>query len=276
LIRNRPGLGAETVLYNFNVEVHNMKKNIRILLADDNKEFSQNLGDILELKGYNVLFAVDGFQALDIIKATPVDLILMDIKMPVMNGVETFKQIKTINPTTPVIMITAFALEELIQESLREGAFACLRKPLDFDELFSTIENAIPGGSMILVVDDDVNLCQNLHDILSDKGYHVSTAFDSTSALDKVKKTRFDILILDLKLPPLNGLETYLAIRDFNPEIVVVIISGFISEMETMVETIKKKGAYTLLEKPIQIEKLLDLIEKIENMNTSDSQNKPE
>jgi DNA-binding NtrC family response regulator len=89
--------------------------------------------------------------------------------MPVMNGVETFKKIKKIKPTTPVIMLTAFALEELIQESLQEGAFACLKKPLDFDELFATIEQAIPNGSMILVVDDDENLCQNLLDVLAKK-----------------------------------------------------------------------------------------------------------
>jgi len=101
-----------------------MKKTFTILLTDDNKEFVQNLSDILELKGYKVLTANDGFQALDIIRVTPVDLILMDIKMPVMNGVETYKKIKKISPVTPVIMLTAYALEELIQESLQEGAFA--------------------------------------------------------------------------------------------------------------------------------------------------------
>jgi len=252
-----------------------MKKNFTILLTDDNKEFTQNLRDILELKGYAVLTASDGFRALDIIKTSPVDLILMDIKMPVMNGVETFKKIKQITPDTPVIMLTAFALEELIQESLQEGAFACLKKPLNFDELFATIEHAIPNGSMILVVDDDENLCRNLLDVLSKKGYRVTIAMDSTSAIEKVRKNVFDIMLLDMKLPPLNGLETYLTIRRICPNIVVVIITGFLSEMEEMIRMVRKNGVYALLEKPIDIDKLLVLLEQIQSLNGKTEPEKP-
>ncbi|MCX6245287.1 MAG: response regulator [Bacteroidetes bacterium] len=242
----------------------NMKKNLRILLTDDNKEFSDNLKDILELKGYEVLMAHDGFKALEIIKDNKVDLILMDIKMPVMNGVETYKQIKTIVPSTPVIMMTAFALEELIQESLQEGAFACLRKPLDFEQLFTTIENALPHGSMILIVDDDVDLCSNLTDMLGRKGYSISVAFDCVTALEKVKVNKFDIMLLDMKLPALNGFETYQAIRKVCPDIVVIIITGYASDMEEMVTAVREQGAYTLLEKPIQIDSLLKLLENIQ------------
>jgi DNA-binding NtrC family response regulator len=240
-----------------------MKNSFTILLADDNKEFTENLRDILELKGYSVLTASDGFQALEIIKISSIDLILMDIKMPVMNGVETFKKIKKIIPNTPVIMLTAFALEELIQESIKEGAFACLKKPLNFTELFSTIEQAIHKGSMILVVDDDENLCQNLLDMLTKKGYMVSFATDSLTAIEKVRKDDFNILLLDLKLPPLNGLETYMNIRQISPNIVVVIITRYLVEMEKMIDITQEKDAYTLLEKPISIDKLLFLITRI-------------
>jgi DNA-binding NtrC family response regulator len=243
-----------------------MKKRPTILLTDDNKEFTLNLSDILDLKGNNVLKANDGFEALDIIKTSTVDLILMDIKMPVMNGVDTYKKIKTIDPIVPVIMLTAYALEELIQESLQEGAFACLKKPLDFNELFATIEQAIHNGSMILVADDDENLCQTLKDILSQKGYRVSVALDSTSAIEKVKTCAFDIMLLDMKLPPLNGLEVYLEIRRFCSGMVVVIITGFLTEIEKMVEMTRKAGAYALLEKPIDINTLLSLLEQIETL----------
>jgi two-component system, NtrC family, response regulator HydG len=244
-----------------------MKTNFRILLTDDNQEFTQNLHDILELKGYGVVIANDGFQALEIIKSSKVDLILMDIKMPVMNGVETYKKIKVITPGTPVIMLTAFALEELIQESMKEGAFACLKKPLDFDELFATIDRAIHSGSMILVVDDDESLCQNLMDILTGKGYRVSIATDGSDAIKKVSENIYDILLLDMKLPPLNGLEVYLNIRSLNPKVVVIIFSGYSKEMVDMIDSIKKEGAYTLLEKPINIDNLLTLLERIENKN---------
>ena len=247
-----------------------MKKTFTILLADDNKEFTENLRDILELKGYSVLTASDGFQALETIKISSVDLILMDIKMPVMNGVETYKKIKKIIPNIPVIMLTAFALEELIQESIKEGAFACLKKPLNFTELFSTIEQAIHKGSMILVVDDDENLCKNLLEILTPKGYRVSFATDSLSAIEKVKKNTYDILLLDMKLPPLNGLETYLNIHQISPNVVVVIITGFLVEMEQMTDITWENGAYALLEKPISIDNLLSMLTKIADLKGKD------
>lgn len=246
-----------------------MKNIFTILLTDDNKEFSQNLQDILEFKGYTVLKAYDGFQALEIIKSTPVDLILMDIKMPVMNGVETYKKIKQIIPSIPVIMLTAFALEELIQEALNEGAFACLKKPIDFDDLFATIEQTIRKGSLVLVVDDDESLCQNLLDILTEKGYRVSFAFDDIDAIEKVKTKTYDIMLLDMKLPPLNGLETYLEIRKISPNIVVVIITGFLLEMENMINMARKNGAYALLEKPLNIDELITILEQIKSQKVN-------
>jgi two-component system, NtrC family, response regulator HydG len=242
-----------------------MSREFTILLTDDNREFIQNLSDILELKGYRVLSASDGFEALEIVKISPVDLIILDIKMPVMNGVETFKRIKQISPGTPVIMLTAFALEELIKESLKEGAFACLKKPLNFEELFTTIENAMQNGSMILVVDDDQNLCRNLMDVLNQKGFKVSFANDSISAIEQVKSKPFDILLLDMKLPPLNGLETYLKIKNISPGIVVIIITGCLPEMEEMAVTLKRNGAYALLEKPIDMSYLISLLGKLQS-----------
>jgi two-component system response regulator PilR (NtrC family) len=119
---------------------------------------------------------------------------------------------------------------------------------------------------MILVADDDENLCQNLQDILSQKGYRVSVALDSTSAIEKVKTCAFDIMLLDMKLPPLNGLEVYLEIRQFCSSMVVVIITGFLTEIEKMVEMTRKAGAYAFLEKPIDINTLLSLLEQIENL----------
>ena len=160
--------------------------------------------------------------------------------------------------------MTAFALEELIQESLQEGAFACLRKPLDFDELFRTIENALPHGSMILIVDDDETLCKNLDEILSQKGYNVSVAYDSKTAFELVRMNKFDIMLLDMRLPALNGFETYQAIRKIRPDLVVIIITGFLSDMEELVNAVRERGAYTLLEKPIQMDTLLNLLEKIQ------------
>ena len=88
-----------------------MSKKLRVLVVDDNEEFCQNITDILELKDYEVVSAYDGFKGLEAVKEDGFDLVLMDVKMPVMDGVETYRKVKEIAPDTPVIMVTADAVE---------------------------------------------------------------------------------------------------------------------------------------------------------------------
>ncbi len=241
-----------------------MEKKPKILVVDDNEDFCRNVEDILELKGYDVQSAHDGFKAIEIVRYNGIDLVLLDIKMPVMNGVETFRKIRELASDTPVIMMTAYAMEEFIRDSLRDGAFGILRKPLNFDKLFSLRGHTTEEGSMILMVDDDEDLCENIKDVLSAKDYCVSVAFDSGKSIEKAREERFDIILLDMKLPPLNGLETYLAIRDIRPEVVVIIITGYSKEMGDIVEDALKKSAYTCLEKPVNMDQLLSRLHQIE------------
>lgn len=248
----------------------------RILVVDDNEEFCRNVADILELKDYEVVTAYDGFKALELVKQNSFDLVLMDVKMPVIDGVETFKKVKKIAPDTPVIMVTAFAVEDLIREALREGAFGSLKKPLDFDEVFELIEQATPNGELILIVDDDENLCANMQDVLSDKGYRVSVAHDGNIAIEKAKKDNFDVMLIDMKLPALNGLETYLAIRDFRPNVVVIIITGYPQEMAKLAQQALQENAYACLEKPINMGELVSLLEQIKEQKAKGILKKPE
>jgi len=249
---------------------------LKILVVDDNEEFCQNVKDILELEDYAVATAYDGLKALDLVKQDGFDLVLMDVKMPKMDGVETFKKMKEIVPDIPVIMVTAYAVEGLIREALREGAFGALKKPLDFDKLFELIERAIPNGELILVVDDDESLCANMKAFLSDKGYRVSVAHDGNTAVERAWENNFDIMLLDLKLPILNGLETYLAIRDIRPNVVVIIITGYRQEMSDVAQQALQGNAYTCLEKPINMDELVLLLRQIEEQKAKGTLKKPE
>ena len=248
----------------------------KILVVDDNEEFCQNVKDILEMRDYAVATAYDGFKAVELVKQDGFDLVLMDVKMPKMDGVATFKRIQEIAPDTPVIMVTAYAVEELIREALREGAFGSLRKPLDFDKLFELIERAIPNGALVLVVDDDQNLCASINDVLSDKGYRVSVAYDGNTAVERAWENNFDIMLIDMKLPPLKGLETYLAIRDFRPNVVVIIITGYSKEMDELVHQALRDCAYACLEKPINMDELVLLLRQIEEQKAKGTLKKPE
>lgn len=199
-----------------------MSEKLKILVVDDNEDFCRNVRDIPKLKYYVVVIADDGFKAFGLLEQNHFDLMLMYIKMPVMDGVETFKRMKKTAPDTPVIMITAYAVEELIREALREGAFGCLKKPLDFDKLFELIRQATDKGSLLLVADYE-HMCSNIENILSDKGNPVTVAYNGDTAIQKTRENNCNIVFLDMKLPSLNGLEVYLSIRDIRPSVVVII-----------------------------------------------------
>lgn len=236
---------------------------LKILIVDDSKEFCMSLADILEAKGYGVESENSGEAAIAKVKEKSFDVILMDIKMPVMNGVEAFKQIKKISPQTAVIMVTAYSLENLISEALAEGAFGVLHKPLDIDKLIEQIELARERGMLILVTDDDPATRETFKDVLEAKGYRVSTAATGEEAIDQSRERPDDILFIDMKLPALNGLETYLAIKEINPRAIAVIITGYYEGMKDLVDKALEKGAYTFMKKPLDMDKVLELIEEI-------------
>ncbi len=118
-----------------------MKANI--LVVDDLKSMRVTLGGILEDEGYNVVLAENGYQAIEAAKQTSFGLIFMDIKMPGINGVQTLREVKKINPQAAVIMMTAYSVEDLVKEALEEGAYAVVYKPFDIENILSIIESAL-------------------------------------------------------------------------------------------------------------------------------------
>lgn len=106
-----------------------------ILIVDDEQEIGLMVGEFLRRRGYQTQTAVNGEQALDLIRAESPDLVLLDIYMPGINGVEVLRRIQQINPSIGVIMLTASQEEALLQAALDIGAFDVLCKPVNLDQL---------------------------------------------------------------------------------------------------------------------------------------------
>lgn len=118
-------------------------KNAAILVVDDDAAHRTMLKTLISGWGYSVTEADDGSSALDQVRQRPFDLILMDIRMLKVSGLEALSQIKVINPAIPVIIMTAYASVETAVEALKNGAYDYLTKPLDFDELRLAMERAM-------------------------------------------------------------------------------------------------------------------------------------
>ena len=237
----------------------------RILLVDDNEAYTDSIRDILEDEGYAVVTANRGERACALTQTDHFDLVLMDIKMPGMNGVECFLRMKRQNPSVRVILFTAYALTDLVKEAKENGVLAVLKKPLSMEKLHGIIEETLaqPTGGCILVADDDQALCENLYDALTDYGYRVATACGARAAIREAQHHAFDIFLLDLKMPELNGLEVYRRVKRLQPNLVTILMTGYAEEMSDLIRQAMDESAYTTLPKPIDVEALLVLLNRI-------------
>lgn len=118
-----------------------MSEKMRVLVVDDDVAMCETLSDILEDKGYQVITANDGCQAVEQAKQSDFDFVLMDIKMPRLNGVEACKIIRSENPNVKVVLITAYAMEDLVQEALKDDTVRIFFKPLDIGKVLKLLQD---------------------------------------------------------------------------------------------------------------------------------------
>jgi CheY-like chemotaxis protein/anti-sigma regulatory factor (Ser/Thr protein kinase) len=114
-----------------------------ILVVDDEEIIRDSFEDIFTRKGYNVIKAGDGVEALKIIKSTIIDLTIADVKMPKMNGLELLKHIKALYKDLPVILMTGYGSEDIAMQALTLGASNYLKKPFNLLHVIDTIEKVL-------------------------------------------------------------------------------------------------------------------------------------
>lgn len=239
-----------------------MRENPKVLVVDDDQRMVKTICDILKVKGYQTEPAHSGREAVEKVRERDLDCVLMDVKMPEMDGVAALKLIKEIAPETPVVLMSAYATDEQAEEAKRQGAAAVLTKPIDFQQVLSFL-SLLQQEQSILVVDDDPLFSKTLKDILQANGHHVETEADPSKVLEHMDKRPQWVVILDLKLGTADGLDVLRRVRARYPEVPVVLATGYRNEMTTCIEQGMRVGAYTCLYKPLEMDRLLKLIEDI-------------
>lgn len=235
----------------------------RILLVDDNEEFLDSTKDVLEEENYQVATAVGGEEAIRQVEHSVFDVILMDIKMPGINGVDAFIEMKKRNPAVKVIMCTAYIVENLIRRAWEEGAYAVLNKPLQMDLLFRTLEMVGQSGNRgaILIADRDRQFCVDVQSALRDCGHRVEVSHDGRDALKRAEHYAFDILLLDMHLSLVNGVEVHRRIKAARPNTFMTVIFVCAEEMNNEVQRkLREESGLTVLVKPLDMARLTDLV----------------
>jgi CheY-like chemotaxis protein len=235
-----------------------------ILVVDDEVDTCRNLSDILTDLGYQVDTALDGFAALELVRKKPYDVAILDLKMPGMDGLTLYRELRKICSSTVGIVVTAYASKSTTEQALAAGAWQVLAKPVDLVHLLPLVDEAL-GQPLVLVVDDDPDLCANLWDLLRERGYRVAVAHDEEEASHHLQEHYFRVVMIDMKLPRGDGSQVFQYARQSNPQARTVIITGHRSEMDPVVQRVVAEGADAVCYKPFDVPRLLSTLQQLAN-----------
>lgn len=236
-------------------------QSLSILVVDDDKNIVFTLGEILKLNNWAVDIAEDGYKAVELAKTHKYDLVLLDVKMPGIDGIQTFGEIRKLQPDAIVFFMTAGAIDNLV-DLQQKGVSTIIQKPIDVTKIVSMISNFEKKG-VVMVVDDNENDRNLLSEILQEKGYKVLAAQTGAEAIDMTMKNDFDVVILDIKLPDMDGLTVLERIKKVRPSSSIITVTGYC--LDELIEDITGKGAYTCLLKPFDVDLLLKEINGLIN-----------
>lgn len=248
-----------------------MAGSLRILVVDDDPYLLDLLIETLKTIGYEAGGAADAAQALTLLRQTAVDLVITDIKMPGMSGIELARRIHQEYPRLPVIFISGVFTSSILKTIDKEPH---LPKPFRIGQLEELIARVVAEKSgeeavrtqTVLVVDDDESFRVMLTETLKISGYAVRSATDGEAAMKALAEGGIAAVIADIKMPGMDGITLARHIRQQYPGLPVVLVTAYLSSAE------QKEGAKVadgFLMKPFRIESITALLEDLRDSRLS-------
>lgn len=250
-----------------------------ILVVEDNDVNRQVLSSFLRLKKYIVTEAVNGADGLEKLGAAAVDLVLLDIHMPILDGVAVMQIMKRRGLTAPVVVVTA---DDTIENRIKceeAGAVRVLLKPVNLKELGEVIVKTLtepaapqqqqqqqqPGAACLIADRVETNRIFAGHAVQKiyrqRGGMRVMHAATGPEAVELAARHKFEFVLLDLKMPELNGLEVAKRIRALDPGVTICGVAGSEGGEEARRQG-REAGMDTVLFKPLRLEELARALEK--------------
>lgn len=221
---------------------------LRVLLVDDELSMLLTLAANLELEGLEVETATSGALALALAREKTFDLVLSDVRMPQMNGVELFREIHKLHPCMPVILMTAFAMESLIEQAIHEGAFAVLPKPFDIDQVLKMLLHAATRPTA-LIIDGAQKEAQAAVQALVTIGLNARAVFDEASALQAIRDETVDVCVIDLVMANAGSPPLIKRLRVLSPALSFIALTGH--DVPELMRKLAADGPITWLRRPV-------------------------
>jgi two-component system, response regulator PdtaR len=221
------------------------------LIVDDNVAFAENLAEIVEDEGNEVSLAFSGAEALKLVRVTPFDAVLTDMRMPVMGGAQLVHELRQIDPGVPALVATAYIGNRDINYAVHEGLLAVLSKPTSITILMNLLRAARRDG-IVVMVEDDRGLSDNLSEALRARGLTAVTS-SSVRETERLGPLQPFGAIVDLRVPGGTDGEAMQQLLKKFPGLPIVVVTGY--------DISPPSPPYKLFRKPFVTEEVMGVIE---------------
>ena len=233
-----------------------------ILIIDDNQDLAEGLAIMLELENYHVSVAFTGQEGIKAFDAGNFDLVVIDVKLPDMYGIEVYQYIHQKNSEMKAMMMTGFRIDQVFTEIVGNDGLAILRKPLNLEQTLETVKQ-IKDGGIVVVVDDQPNIALSISDYLTAQGIKSVVAKDNKEAVARVLSDSVDVLVLDFNKPLMRGLETYMQLKQQGREVKTIIVAEYKEEVIESADALRSLSVTGCLFKPFKPD---DMIKTVKQM----------
>jgi DNA-binding NtrC family response regulator len=234
----------------------------RALVVDDDKSMVKTLSDVLRLKGWEVASAYSGDSAVEVAQSGYFDVVLMDVKMPGMDGVAAFKAMKQVRPDIRVVLMTAYAAQERLLEAEHEGVVRVLPKPVDISALLELLAATLSHRQPVLLVDNDADFLMALSDVLEKRGFAVAVTEKLDHARSLMAERRPLAVLLHVPAGDATAREAVAAMHQASPAVALILYSdpGVAEEVQN---SVPDGWVYAYLQKPFAVEQVTGVLDAI-------------
>ncbi len=293
---------------------------IKVLLVDDEEAYVRTLAERMEMRDVGSRVALSGEEALKMLEDEPPDVMVLDLRMPGIDGMEVLERVKKEHPHIEVIILTGHGSDREEKEARRLGAFEYLQKPADTAHLLKTVRDAWkkslkatveflkdsreefdrsmeaaafaeagvpdmaretmqkpeapradaapePGAGQVeapakmlkvLFVDDEEDFVTTMAERMEMREVGSEVAFDGQQALNMLKDDTPDVMVLDLRMPGIDGMEVLRRVKKMYPQVAVIVMTGYGSDEDE--KEARRLGAFDYLRKPVDINHLMEVV----------------
>jgi DNA-binding response OmpR family regulator len=250
----------------------------KILIVDDERVFCELLKTLLKSHGHEIFTAYNGKEALEQFKKNRPQFTMLDLRMPEMDGIETLRQIRAIDQTAAVMILTAWGTDDMEQQARQLGATDFLSKAISLDTIVASMDRGlkpsaqvpappaspadkdaappgIPETDTVFLVEGNKEVRESFVQFLGHHGIAVKAAKDGPAILAMLDKERPPLLVLDMDLPGMKGVALLRKLREKHyPGGVIMMTAG---QEGVLIKEAWQMGSVDLLGKPVDPERLM-------------------